>query len=72
LAHELGKLPDSVLVEVKDRDQHVIVSTQGGAIKIDVTDQEEQVHVTCPLSTLEDLTREVAEKTSDSGSGSRW
>jgi hypothetical protein len=60
-AHELGKLPDSVLVEVKDGEEHVVVATKDGAIKIDVSDPEEQVHVLCPLETIEDVTQEIAE-----------
>ena len=60
-AHELGKLPDSVLVDVKDGDEHVVVATKDGAIKIDVSDPEEQVHVLCPLETIEDVTQEIAE-----------
>jgi hypothetical protein len=60
-AHELGKLPDSVLVEVKDADDHVVISTHNGAIKIDVTEPDEEVHVLCPLATIEDITQEIAE-----------
>src|SRR5271156_648884 len=60
-AHELGKLPDSVLVDVKDGDEHVVISTENGAIKIDVTEPDEQVHVVCPLETIEDVTQEIAE-----------
>jgi len=59
-AHELGKLPDSVLVEVKDGDEHVLISTHDGAIKIDVTEPDEQVLVLCPLATIEDVTAEIA------------
>jgi len=60
VAHELGKLPDSTLVEVRDGAQHVSISTQNGAIKIDVTDPEETVHVVCPLAAIEDVTEEIA------------
>ena len=52
---ELAKLPDSTLVEVQDGHEHVLISTQNGAIKIDVTDPEETVHVLCPLATIEDV-----------------
>jgi hypothetical protein len=61
VAHELGKLPDSTLVEVYDGEQHVLITTQNGAIKIDVTDPRETVHVVCPLSTIEDITGELAD-----------
>jgi|SRR5271154_4369725 len=60
LAHELGRLPDSTLLEVQDGDQHVLISTQNGAIKIDVTDPQETVHLLCPLATIEDVTDQIA------------
>jgi len=59
-AHELGRLPDSTLVEVQDGAEHVLISTHNGAIKIDVTDPQEAVHVVCPLDTIEDVTEEIA------------
>jgi len=59
-ARELGKLPDSTLLEVQDGEQHVLISTQNGAIRIDVTDPQETVHVVCPLATIEDVTDEIA------------
>jgi len=59
-AHELKRLPDSVLVEVQDQEEHVVISTHHGAIKIDVTGPEEDVHVQCPLETIEDVTDEIA------------
>jgi hypothetical protein len=62
VVHELGRLPDSVLVEVKDPDEHVVISTYHGAIKIDVRDRDEEVHVVCPLATIEDVTTEIANK----------
>ena len=65
VAHELGKLPDSTLVEVYDGEQHVLVSTVNGAIKIDVTDSRENVHVVCPLATIEDVTSELADLRTD-------
>jgi hypothetical protein len=51
-----------VLVEVKDPDEHVVISTYHGAIKIDVRDRDEEVHVVCPLATIEDVTTEIANK----------
>ncbi|MGA2811676.1 MAG: hypothetical protein ABSG16_09775 [Candidatus Acidiferrum sp.] len=59
-AHELGKLPDSVLLEVEDADEHVVIGTHNGAIKIDVSEPDEEVHVLCPLATIEDVTAEIA------------
>jgi len=59
-AHELGRLPDSTLLEVQDGEQHVLISVKNGAIKIDVTDPQETVHVVCPLATIEHVTDELA------------
>jgi hypothetical protein len=65
VAHELGQLPDTTLVEVQDRNEHVRVSTHYGAIHIDVTDPDEDVHVVCPLATIEDITKQIAEARPD-------
>jgi hypothetical protein len=61
VAQELGKLPDSTFVEVQDANEHVRVSTQDGALRIDVKDAEEDVHVMVPLATIEDVTDQIAE-----------
>jgi hypothetical protein len=61
VAHELGRLPDSTLVEVQDAKEHVVISTHNGALKIDVTDADEDVHIVCPLATIEDITQQIAE-----------
>src|ERR1700722_5946473 len=61
VAHELGRLPDSTLVEVQDAKEHVLISTHNGALKIDVTDAEEDVHIVCPLATIEDITQQIGE-----------
>jgi hypothetical protein len=63
---ELAKLPDSTLVEVQDGHEHVLISTQNGAIKIDVTDPEETVHVLCPLATIEDVST-IIDNSGDTG-----
>jgi hypothetical protein len=52
---ELKRFPNTTFVEVQDGDQHVIVSTQGGKLRVDVTGQEESAHVLVPLSTIEDV-----------------
>jgi hypothetical protein len=61
VAHELGRLPDSTLVEVQDDKEHVKISTHNGSIKIDVTDPDEDVHIACPLATIEDITQQIGE-----------
>jgi hypothetical protein len=67
VAKELGKLPDSLLVEVQDGHEHVLISTHNGGINIDVTDPEETVHVLCPLATIEDVASIIESSPPDSG-----
>jgi hypothetical protein len=57
-SHELNRVPDSVLVEVSDPQEHVTISKQGGAVVVDVQSRDENVHVTVPLGMI----RSVAEK----------
>lgn len=56
--HGLEKAPDTVLVEVIDKHEHVTITKRGGALHIDVVDEHEDVHVTVPLGTI----RSVAER----------
>jgi hypothetical protein len=51
--------PDADFVEVQDGDQHVHVQTQDGRIRVDVTDEGEEVHVACPISTIEDVADQI-------------
>ena len=48
-AFELNKLPDAVLVDVHDNQQHVRVSKAGGGLKIEVQSPDEHVDVWVPL-----------------------
>jgi hypothetical protein len=68
-AHELERLPDATYVEVRDGEQHVMVSTQRRALKIDVTDKQEDVHVRVPLETIEDVFAQIEASTPDDDSG---
>jgi len=56
---ELKKYPDVELVEVMDGEQHVQIGTRNGKLQIDVEAPDEQVHLLVPLSTLEDVTRQL-------------
>ena len=56
---ELKKYPDVELVEVMDGEQHVQIGTRNGKLQIDVEAPDEQVHLLLPLSTLEDVTRQL-------------
>ena len=55
LAKELEKYPDVKLVEVEEPGQHVEIQTHKGKLQIDVHDDQDNVHIVCPLATLRDV-----------------
>lgn len=57
---ELRRYPDTTFVEVQDGAQHVKISTVSGKIQIDVVDPEETVHLAVPLSTINDVSAQIA------------
>lgn len=59
LAKELERYPDAELVDIREPDQQVRVSTRSGKLLIDVEGRDETVHVRCPLATLEHVSREL-------------
>ena len=62
LAKELRKYPNAEFVDVMDGSEHVQIRTRNGKLEIDVHDQNETVHVACPLATVEQLSRELEDK----------
>ncbi len=56
---EMKKYPDADFVEVTDATQHVRIRTHNGKLQIDVDAPDEKVHVLCPLSTIDDVTRQL-------------
>lgn len=60
VAKELQKYPEAELVEVSDGDEHVQIRTHNGSLLIDVDERGKQVHVACPLATIDDVSRELA------------
>jgi hypothetical protein len=60
VAKELQKYPEAELVEVRDGEQHVHIRTHDGKLLIDVEEPGEEVHVACPLATIDDVSRELA------------
>ena len=60
LARELEKYPEAELVDVRDHDQHIHAHTHHGTLLIDVDGPDENVHVACPLITIEHVSRELA------------
>ena len=59
-AKELRKYPNTTFVEVEDGDDHVKVSTVGAKVQVDVTNPQENVHVTVPLAMVEDVIAQSA------------
>jgi hypothetical protein len=51
---------DITLVEVREPDQHVLVTTSGGSVVVDVTDKDDIVHVSAPISAIESTVEQVA------------
>lgn len=58
-AKSLEKYSDAELVDVRDAKQHVRVRTHNAKLLIDVDSPEENVHVVCPLATIEHVAREL-------------
>ena len=59
IVKELKKYPDLDLVEVVDGEQHVQIRTRHGKLQIAVETPDQQVHLLLPLSTLDDVTRQL-------------
>ena len=60
VAKELQKYPEAELVEVHDGEQYVRIRTHHGNLLIDANEPGQTVHVSCPLSTIDDVSRELA------------
>jgi len=61
IAKELRNYPDTQFVEVQDGNEHVVIRTESGTLRIDVDSPDETVHVVCPLSTIEHISEQLAE-----------
>jgi hypothetical protein len=59
VARELRRYPDVELVSVDDSDSHVRIRTHDGKLQIDVHDSNDNVHVSLPLSTIDDISAEL-------------
>src|SRR5271170_6368788 len=60
VAKELQKYPEAELVEVRDGMQYVRIRTHDGKLLIDAEEPGQTVHVSCPLATIDDVSRELA------------
>lgn len=60
IAKELQKYPEAELIEVHDGPQFVHIRTHNGNLMIDAEEPGQTVHVSCPLATIDDVSRELA------------
>lgn len=60
VAKELQRYPEAELVEVHDGEQYVRIRTHNGNLLIDAEEPGQTVHVSCPLATIDDVSRELA------------
>ncbi len=60
LANELENMPDTDFVEVQGRNQHVLVSKNGGNLIIDVQTPEETVYVSVPIRSTSSIVAKLA------------
>jgi hypothetical protein len=56
----LVECPDGVLVEVRDNDEHVLITKSGGSLVIDVNDGADTVHVSVPLRAAQSSIHQIA------------
>ena len=59
VAKELQKYPEAELVEVHDGEQYVRIRTHDGKLVINANEPGQTVHVSCPLATIDDVSREL-------------
>jgi hypothetical protein len=59
LTKGLKKYPEVELVDVSSPGEHVNIRTHNGKLLIDVYQEDEQVHVACPLAMLEHVSHEL-------------
>ncbi len=67
-AKELDEIPDGLLVEVSDRDEHVRVSKNNGHYHVEVTDGDDEISVVLPEGFVYRVLREIAPKEARRGS----
>jgi hypothetical protein len=60
VAKELQNYPEAELVDAHDGEQYVRIRTHNGNLMIDAEEPGQKVHVSCPLATIDDVSRELA------------
>lgn len=57
---QLRASEDVTLVEVREPGQHVLVAKSGGSVVVDVTDNDDTVHVSTPIRAIESTVEQLA------------
>ena len=57
---QLRACDDVTLVDVREPGQHVLVAKSGGSVVVDVTDENDVVHVSAPIRAMESTIEQVA------------
>lgn len=65
ISKELEKYPNAELLEVRDSSDHVHLSVQNGKLYLDVVNDSENIHISCPAATIGD----VADRLEDAAPG---
>jgi len=65
LSKELQKYPNAEFVDVRDSEDHVLITMREGKLSIDVVSDSEKVHVALPVETIAD----VADRLEDAAPG---
>ncbi len=60
-AEELEAAPDMTLVRVEDEDEFVLIRKEGGLLVIDVETEDEDVHVSIPISAVSEVLEVLAD-----------
>ena len=55
LSKELRHYPEAEFVDVQDSREHVHIRTHNGKLFVDITGDDENVHVVCPLIMLDEI-----------------
>ncbi|HEY4951229.1 MAG TPA: hypothetical protein VIH88_12900 [Candidatus Acidoferrales bacterium] len=62
---QLRASEDVTLVEVREPGQHVLVAKSGGSVVVDVTDNDDIVHISTPIRAIESTVEQIAAASSD-------
>jgi hypothetical protein len=61
----LREAHDVVFVEVKEKDEHVVVAKSGSSVVVDVDDPDETVHVSTPIRAISSTVEQLAAATTN-------